>query len=207
MGKHRCLVIGLAGGIGSGKSTVADAFARLGATVVNADKIAHEVLASPEVKELIAREFGQDVVKGGQVLRQVLAARAFQEVQSVEKLNAIIHPAVIAETKRIIEAARGDAARGEGVCRAVVIDAPLIFEAGLDNICDKIVFVDASQETRLKRLTGLRGWKPDELARREKFQESLIYKRQRADYTVDNNGSLDQAACQVASIWKVVVGA
>jgi len=211
MGKHRCLVIGLAGGIGSGKSTVAEAFARLGATVVNADKIAHEVLARPEVKELVAREFGQDVLAGGEVSRQLLADRAFQDASSIEKLNAIIHPAVIAETRRIIEAARGGAASGKvvrgGACRTVVIDAPLIFEAGLEDICDKIVYVDASDETRLRRLTELRGWKSGELARREKFQESLIYKRQRADYTIDNNGSLDQAACQAARIWEEVAGA
>lgn len=201
--KHkRCPVIGLAGGIGSGKSAVAAVFERLGARVINADKIAHEVLDSPEVRERIAGEFGPEALSAdGRVNRGILAQKAFTSKERVVTLNSIIHPAVIDQTKRIIESARRD-----GRCPAVALDAPLIIEAGLDSLCDAIVFVETSESARMERLRSSRGWTPDEMARREKFQESLIYKRQRADYIVDNNGSPEDAALQAAVIWEKVVG-
>lgn len=197
-----CPVIGLVGGIGSGKSSIAAAFERLGARVINADRIAHEVLDSPAVRDRIAAEFGPEALSAdGRVNRGILAQKAFTSKERVVTLNSIIHPAVIDQTKRIIESARRD-----GSCAAVALDAPLIIEAGLESLCDAIVFVETSDLTRIERVGSSRGWTADEMARREKFQESLIYKRQRADYIVDNNGSPEEAARQAAAVWEKVVG-
>jgi len=192
----------MVGGIGAGKSAIAEVLGGLGALVISADKIAHEVLESPEVKGRIAREFGGDVIgPAGSVNRAILAERAFTGQDKVLILNSIIHPAVIDQTRRIIETARGN-----GSCPAVVLDAPLIIEAGLKDLCDAIIFVEATDDLRAKRLQSARGWDRDELARREKFQESLIYKRQQADYTVDNSGSPEDAARQAAAIWEKIIG-
>ena len=200
--KKPCPVIGLIGGIGSGKSTIAGAFGRLGALVINADRIAHQVLNSPEVRACIAAEFGADVIApDGAIDRALLAKKAFTSQDKVFKLNAIVHPAVIDQTKGIIETARR-----EGNCPAVALDAPLIIEAGLRDLCDTLVFVEASDGLRAQRLRADRGWDAMEIERREKFQESLIYKRQRADYTIDNNGSPEDAARQAAVIWEKIVG-
>jgi dephospho-CoA kinase len=199
--KKRCPVIGLVGGIGSGKSTVAAAFGRLGALVINADRIAHQVLNSSEVRARIAAEFGADVIApDGGIDRAILAKKAFTTSDQVLRLNAIVHPAVIDQTKGIIETAHR-----EGNCPAVALDAPLIIEAGLRDLCDTLVFVEASDGLRAQRLQTGRGWDVKEIERREKFQESLIYKRQQADYTVDNNGSPEDAARQAAVIWEKIV--
>ncbi len=201
MDEKHCPVIGIVGGIGAGKSAAAKAFAELGALVVDADEIAHVVLDWPDVKERIEKTFGAGVLKDGRVSRQALSKIVFADDALLRQLNAIVHPAVIGESRRIIDAAARDAD-----CKAVILDAPLIFETGLQGLCDVIVFVDADENTRKRRLFEGRGWDEAELERRQKFQDSLIYKRQQADYTVDNNGSPEIAARQVASIWKRVLG-
>ena len=92
-------------------------------------------------------------------------------------------------------------------CPAAVLDAPLIVEAGLEGMCDCLVFVSASEESRSQRIAASRGWNPDEIGRREKFQESLTLKRERADYIIDNDGSLDETLKQAVSIWGKIVKA
>lgn len=196
-----CPVIGIAGGIGAGKSTVTGIFEQLGAVIIDADEIAHRVLLTAAVRSEIAATFGDGVIENGTVSRPALAAVAFGDREALDSLNAIVHPGVIAESTRIIAASgkRPD-------CPAVVLDAPLLFEAGLDRLCDVVVFVDAAENVRLERLAAERGWDRAELVRREKFQDSLISKRQRADYSVDNNGSLEEAAERVADVYESIVG-
>ena len=201
MTAKRCPVIGLTGGIGAGKSLVAETFRRLGAVVIDADRLARDLLDTPDVRDKVVGEFGEGVAPEGRISRKALADRVFTDGRLLEKLNAIVHPAVIGETKRIIACARAD-----GSSRAVVLDAPLIIEAGLEGLCDVMVFVDASPEARARRLAADRGWERGEIERREKFQKSLIYKREQADYTVDDNGSPDEAVRQAADIWGKVVG-
>ena len=99
-----------------------------------------------------------------------------------------------------------NASREDPECVAVVLDAPLLFEAGLERLCEKIVFVDASPDTRLERLASSRGWEEGDLARREKFQDSLSSKKRRADYIIDNDGSIEDAAAAAAEVWQRVIG-
>lgn len=200
MGSRCCPVIGIAGGIGSGKSTISGIFARRGVVIIDADRIAHQVLDSPETLAGLEREFGDEIVKQGKASRSALAAAVFADGKLLGKLVALVHPGVLAECVRVIKVSREDPE-----CVAVVLDAPLLFEAGLEGLCEKIVFVDASRETRLKRLASSRGWDEGDLARREKFQDSLSSKKKRADYIIDNDGSIENAVAQAEEIWQRVV--
>lgn len=200
--RRQCPTIGLMGGIGAGKSAVGGILEGMGAVRIDADSIARQVLERTEIISQIAREFGEGVLEDGRVSRPRLAAVAFTDESLVKKLNAIVHPAVIAESMRIISDARREAA-----CKAIILDAPLLVEAGLEGLCDYLVFVDAAEEKRSARLEESRGWDKGEIGRRERFQNSLISKRKRADYIVDNNGSLDETVRQIASIWNKIVNA
>jgi len=200
MGRRGCPVVGLAGGIGSGKSTIAGIFERLGAVIVDADRLAHRVLDLPETKERVRTEFGDGVFEGGSISRPALAKAAFGDRRTIDRLNSIVHPPVIRETKRIIRESR------RAGCAGVVIDAPLLFEAGLDALCDAIVFVEADRGTRARRLRDSRGWPEGEVERRESFQDSLIEKRRRADYIIDNSRSPEEAAAEAGRIWRRITG-
>ncbi len=201
MAQGKCPVVGLAGGIGSGKSTIAGIFKGFGAVIVDADELAHRVLEDPAIRSPVSAEFGPEVIDSSGVSRAALAAIVFDEKTRLDRLNAIIHPPVIAESKRLMEKERL-----AGDCGMVIFDAPLVFEAGLDGLCDFIVYVEAAGDTRGKRLAASRGWANEELLRREKFQDSLISKRRRADYIIDNNGSLEDAREQVTAIWGKIIG-
>lgn len=157
-------------------------------------------MESPETVARVRREFTDAVIEDGRVSRAALSEVVFNDRSKLEKLNAIIHPVVIAECRRIM-----DESKSAPNCRAIVLDAPLLFEEGLEGLCDAVVFVEADEELRRERIVASRGWDETEMARREKFQDSLISKRQRADYIIDNNGSLEDAAKQAGEIWDAVV--
>ncbi len=182
------MVIGLLGGIGSGKSTVARLFAEAGAEAVDADQIAREVLSTAPVKARVAERFGEWVLgPGGEVDRRALAARVFTDGAALEELNAIVHPPV---RERILERIRIHRARERAPGGLLVLDVPLLLESPLEAECDALVFVDASPEVRRSRIAG-RGWPPGELERRESFQTPVDSKRAAARWTVDNSGSLE----------------
>ncbi len=190
-------VIGLAGGIASGKSTVAAALARRGAEVLDADRMVHALLRERSVAAKVARRFGRGVLdaKGG-VDRRALGAIAFRSKRSIRALEKLLHPAVIAATKRRIATRRR--AKGKHV---VVIDAPLLFEAKMDRMCDEVVFVDAPRPARLKRLKTARGWTRATLDERERRQHSLESKRRNADVVIRNDASRRTTLSQVRRYW------
>ncbi len=190
-------VIGMAGGIGSGKSTVAEALARRGAEALDADAMVHELLRTKPVIAKVARRFGRGVLDAsGRIDRRALAAAAFRTKRSIRDLERLLHPAVIAATRRRIAALRR--ARGRHV---VVIDAPLLFEAGMDRMCDEIVFVDAPKSERLKRLKRTRGWARATLEEREKRQKGLDHKRRNADIVIWNGASRRRTLSQIHRYW------
>jgi dephospho-CoA kinase len=188
-------VIGLLGGIASGKSAVAAQFAKLGCAVVDADRIAHELLFEPQVQRAVRKRFG-DAVFGpsGEVDRRLLGAKAFADREGLEALEAIVHP----ETCRRAEKAVADARRK--CVPAVILDAPLILEKGLDRLCDYLVYIGAPEQVRRSRAGQMRGWDPSEIARREATQVSLKTKLNRADYTVDNSTSPEHTFEQIQTI-------
>ena len=188
-------MIGLLGGIASGKSLVAAQFRKLGCAVVDADAIVHELLRKPAIRRAIRERFGDAVMDdSGKVDRAALAARAFASREDLRALEAIVHP----ETCRRIEAAVAKARRGRAA--AVILDAPLILEKGLDKRCDYLVYIRVSDEVRRRRAGRKRGWAASEVARREASQISLKTKRKRADYIIDNRTSPEHTFEQVRTI-------
>jgi len=192
------VVVGLAGGIASGKSLVASMLGELGARVLNADEINHEVLRETKIVARIVERWGRDVLDdSGEVDRRKLAEKVFNDVEEVRTLEGIVHPEVC---RRITAAIEEEKDRGrDGV---VVIDAPLLFEAGLERQCDRIVFIEAAEEVRLERVTRNRNWNGKELARRERHQKPSSYKKEHADIVIRNSGSTGALREEVERLWQ-----
>ena len=178
-------IIGLAGGIGSGKTTVADLLGELGAAVISSDALNREQLADAEVRETLRQWWGEKVVRpDGALDRSQIAGIIFEDQRQRRRLEDFLHPRIARERDRLIEAYGGDAA-----VRAIVLDSPLLVESHLDVMCDAVVFIDADDVVRRKRVTDGRGWTETEWRRREKTQNALDKKRERADYVLVNNSS------------------
>ncbi len=181
--EHPIPVIGIAGGIGSGKSTVARAFAALGCVVSDSDTEAKALLDDPEVQGLLVDRWGSGVLDGGgKADRRAIGRIVFEDADERRWLESVIHPRLRAGREALLATAIAGGATG------FVIDAPLLFEAGLDAECDAVVFVECPRDERLRRVMESRGWDADELARREKAQWPLDEKRRRSDYSVTNAG-------------------
>jgi dephospho-CoA kinase len=195
---HKVKIIGITGGIGSGKSTVSEMLASIGGKVIYADTIAHNVLSYREVKDRILKRWGQGVFnKDGEVDRNLLAKVAFSAREQIDELNSIIHPIVIDEIKGHIE----EIERGGNV-QVIVIDAALLVESNLANLCDVTLFVDTTEQMRQRRVKDDRNWEGAELTRRERFQQSPISKKKNADYVIDNNLSKENTISQVNAFWR-----
>lgn len=176
-------VIGLIGGIGSGKSAVARMFASLGCAIIDADELAHQVINEPGVRKQLVEWWGPGVVKAdGTVDRQALGRKVFNHPDELRRLEGLTHPLI-----NQARAALREKYQGDPDVVAIVEDTPLLLEKGLEGECDVLVFVEADLETRAARVAQSRGWKRDELARREKNQLPLDIKAKRADYVIDNN--------------------
>ena len=176
------LVLGVAGGIGSGKSALTRAFERLGFGVVDADGVAKALLDRDDVRAHMVDWWGPDILDaGGRVDRKRVARIVFGDMGARTRLEGLVHPLVVARCEEVVEEARRAGRVG------VVIDAPLLFEAGLDEMCDAVVFVDAREVVRERRVAQSRGWDPAELWRREAAQMDLEEKKRRSRFTVENN--------------------
>lgn len=194
----RVTVIGLVGGVGSGKSTVAGLFRELGAVVLDADRIAHDCLDSPQLRDQVVTEFGAGVLDpAGRIDRSRLARVVFQDADCLRRLEQLVHPPVQAAIRaRLSELAdqAGD--------QLAILDAPLLLESELHQDCDRIVFVESSREARLDRVQRHRGWSDEELDRREKSQLPIKVKRERAQDTIRNDGPLDAVRARVRAIYQ-----
>ena len=178
-------IIGLAGGIGSGKTTVADLLGELGAAVISSDALNREQLADAGVQETLRQWWGDTIVRpDGELDRVRIAGIIFEDQRQRHRLEAYLHPRIARARDRLIEAYGVDAA-----VRAIVLDSPLLVESHLDVMCDAVVFIDADDDVRRKRVTERRGWTEAEWRRREKSQNALDKKRERADYVLVNNSS------------------
>ncbi len=199
--KKKMAVIGLVGGIGSGKSTVAQAFADLGCVVSDSDKVGAAVLMRPEVIKELVMWWGDEILdESGAVDRKKVAGIVFRDREQRDRLEKFVHPLIHADRHALIEKCRLDGGKSGG--RAVIVDAPLLFEAGVDSECDAVVFVQTPKRIRARRVQESRGWDESELDRREKAQMGLEHKREQADHIVTNGGSLDELLPQVAQILK-----
>ncbi len=194
-------VIGLTGGVGTGKSTVAGIFRRLGARVLDADRIAHTLMRPRTVvTRRIRRRFGPEVIApGGGVDRRRLAAVAFASHRRLEALCRIVHPAV----RRVIHAELRRVRRRQPSAVAV-LDIPLLLETGPAYRTDAVVVVSAPRAVVARRLRERSGWSRAELKRRSKFQMPLAEKERRADFVVNNGGPQSETRRQVVQIWKTI---
>jgi dephospho-CoA kinase len=188
-------LIGLTGGAGSGKSTVAAMFAELGAAVVDADEATHAVYepGTPGFDAVVAA-FGDEYVSGGRIDRERLGELVFHDENARRRLNAIVHPLVrqwMAE--RTVEAAE----RGADV---VIQDVPLLYENDLQGLFSAVVLAYAPPEVQMERLVG-RGLARDRATAIIASQMPIDEKKPRADFVVDNSGSRDQTRRQVEDLW------
>lgn len=195
-------VIGLVGGIGSGKSSVAAELARQGrGIVIDSDKEAKAALDRPEVRDQLVSWWGPGVLgKDGRVDRGQVADIVFRRPEERARLEALVHPMVRATRAQAIERARSAGAA------LAIIDAPLLFEAGVDRECDLIVYVDAPLRARVGRVKATRGWDAAELERREKAQLPLEEKRERSDDVVVNDGEPGALPGRVADLLQRIQG-
>lgn len=198
MTRDRVKVIGLLGGIAAGKSAVAVMFARLGAEVIDADAIAKDVLASPEIAQRVAQAWGADMLDAqGRPDRARIAKEVFGDPEKLRRLTGWIHPPTL-------EVMRGrlDRALADADVPLVVIDAPLVLEGPLKDWCDALVFVEAGAATRNRRARQHRAWTEQEIERRETHQISIEEKRRRADAVVRNDGPPEEAFAQVEELFR-----
>jgi dephospho-CoA kinase len=185
------LVIGLLGGVASGKSTVARLMARRGLLHVDADALARQVVEDPEVKAGIAERFGRDVFdETGQLDRALLADRAFSSESATQDLNQLVHPAVRAQILEQLD---------EAGQRPVVLDVPLLLDSPLAPRVTHWVFIETAPGTRDARAAD-RDWAPDERSRRESRQASLADKRAAAHHVLENNGKIEDLGERVDAL-------
>lgn len=192
------LVAGLTGGICSGKSTVAAMFARLGATVIDADRVAHELQqpGQPLFKAIVSA-FGREVVgEDGRIDRRKLGAMVFADPKTRSRLEDILHPAIVEECERRIQQA---GTSGAVVC---LLDAALLIESGRHARFDMVILVEASEAVQIDRLMARMGLSRDEALQRIRSQMPREEKRRHASLVIENGGSLEETERQVKAAWE-----
>ncbi len=195
------LKVGLTGGIGSGKSTIAAMFRRLGAHVVDADQVARQVTepGSPALQEIV-ETFGREVLRtDGALDRAALARIVFNDSEARARLNSIVHPRIWEGEARLFELSEERDPGG-----VVILDAAVLIEAGAADRMDRIVVVDVNAEDQLNRLLQ-GGMSREDALSRIQAQMPTGEKLKRADYVIDNRGSLEKTEKQVEALWGELV--
>lgn len=189
-------IIGLVGGIGSGKSHVAAAFVKHGGRVIAGDPFGHEALKQPDILTAIQDRWGDRVLDtSGQVDRKKMAGIVFASPAEREHLEEMVFPWITKRIREEIARAQADPA-----VAFIVLDAAVMLEAGWNHECERIVFIDVPGPLRIQRLQTQRGWSPEEIERREAAQLPLSVKSARADVTLDNAGTLEDTQKQVDAL-------
>jgi len=191
------LVIGLTGGIGTGKSKIARLLQSLGAVVINADQVGHEAYApDSESWHEVVNTFGKDILQpSGEIDRRALGAIVFADPQQLAMLNGIMHPRMA----RMV-ADRIQVLREEGV-QVVVVEAALLFEAGWDTLVDEVWVAESPVETVIERLQARSGMDEKEVRKRIDSQMGRSERLERADLVVDNSGDVDTLETTVKELW------
>lgn len=196
------VVIGVTGGVGTGKSTVAGMFRRLGAVVLDADALVHAAMAPrhPAWRRIV-RAFGKGILNADRTInRRRLAALVFADAQHRRQLERILHPQVLRDL-----AQRVRTLRRQGSARAVVLDVPLLLEVGAQRVVDAVVVVTATADVQRRRLQRKFGWSAAEIRARIKAQWKLSAKVALADEVIDNSDGVETTRRQVERIWKHLV--
>ncbi|MFQ5835551.1 MAG: RdgB/HAM1 family non-canonical purine NTP pyrophosphatase [bacterium] len=187
-------VIGLTGNIGCGKTTVSHMFEDLGAEVIEADGIGHRLLEKEKIKKRVVSIFTERILNGkGNISRKKLRNLVFKDKKKLELLDSILHPLMVKEIKKKIKASRSN---------LIVIDAAVLLEAGWDSLVDKILVVTTPYHTQLKRIRDQGDFSPMEIKGIMEAQFPQSEKIKRADFVIENEGSVDKTREQVRKIWK-----
>ncbi|MFI5460449.1 MAG: dephospho-CoA kinase [Isosphaerales bacterium] len=204
--KHGAIpVVGLTGGVGGGKSEVATILAERGSAVIDADSIGHDLLDDPPVRARIAARFGDGVLaRAGlepgaapRIDRRALGAIVFADPEGRRALEAILHPLMRA---RFLAAIQREMQAGRSLARSVVLDAAILQEAGWDDLCDLVVFVDAPRPERMRRAARQRGWSAETFLARERAQWPCDEKRRRAALVIVNDAGVDSLRRELARL-------
>lgn len=193
------MIIGLTGGIASGKSTVSNYLSELGAIIIDADKIAHEIMEKGKTAYWqVIEAFGREILaENGEIDRSRLGKIVFNNLEKKKILEEITHPQVIREMREKIEEYRAEN-------KVIVLDVPLLFEAGLDSMVDETWVVYVDRETQLQRLIARDGLSYEEANKRIQAQMSLEKKRVLADFVINNKGNIEDLKRQVLLKWREI---
>lgn len=189
------MIVGLTGGIASGKSTVSNLFRKYGIEIVDADKVAKEVSEKKESIEKISNIFGKDILDSdGKIVREKLREKAFKKRELLQELNKIIHPQVMEYFKRKKEENSKD--------EILIFDIPLLYETKMEYLCDKIIVVGVDVQKQIRRVVARDG-SSEELAKKIIFnQMPLDEKIKKADIVIMNDGTLDELEAKVMKIYR-----
>ena len=189
------MIVGLTGGIASGKSTVSNLFRKYGIEIVDADKVAKEVSEKKESIEKISNIFGKDILDSdGKIVREKLREKAFKNRDLLQELNKIIHPQVMEYFKRKKEENSKD--------EILIFDIPLLYETKMEYLCDKIIVVGVDVQKQIRRVVARDG-SSEELAKKIIFnQMPLDEKIKKADIVIMNDGTLDELEAKVMKIYR-----
>jgi dephospho-CoA kinase len=192
------LVIGLTGGIGTGKSEVARLLESLGAAPINADQIGHEAYTPhSETWNLVVDAFGEGILhESGEIDRRALGGIVFSDPEEMAKLNSIMHPQMASMVTDRIDSLRGDGAE------VVVVEAAVLFEAGWETLVDEVWSTDSPVETVVQRLQAARGISPEEARKRIDSQMDREERLGRSDVVVDNSGDVARLERTVRELWQ-----
>jgi dephospho-CoA kinase len=201
VGKHGVKpVIGILGGIGAGKSTVANEFAKHGCAVIDADRIAHELLETDTVKKKVVDLLGAGILDpSGIIIHHEVADIVFSDVDKLTALNNILHPSVLKKVEYLLGQYQADPQ-----VYAIVLDMPLLAEVGWDDYCDMLIFVECDPDIRLERIRKKGFFNEQQIRNRENFQISLDKKACLADNMLNNNSDFSTIVRQVANIFSSI---
>lgn len=198
-------VLGVVGGIGSGKSLVAAALARAGGHLIAADELGHAALREPAIKEQVIRRWGRGILNAAdEIDRRSLGRIVFADPAELAALEALVFPYIEGRIRAEIEQARTDPA-----ARFIVLDAAIMLESGWAEVCDRMIFVETPRALRLERLRRDRGWSEEELTKREGHQLPIEAKRRRAAAIVENSAGPEAVERQVRDLlrrWGLAAG-
>jgi len=187
-------VIGLTGNIGCGKTTVAHMFEDLGVEVIEADRIGHQLLEKEKIKKRVVSISTESILNGkGNISRKKLRNLIFKDKKKLELLNSILHPLMVKEIKKKIRMSRSN---------LIIVDAAVLLEAGWDSLVDKILVVTTSYHTQLKRIKDQSDFSPVEIKGIMEAQLPQSEKIKRADFVIENEGSIDKTRQQVRKLWE-----
>ena len=195
-------VIGLTGGIACGKSNISDKLSSLGVQVIDADRISR-ALTAPGGAALpgIRAAFGDRFFPGGALDRRALGALVFSDPEALNRLNGLTHPLILAEIRKRLD---GLNASGEPVC---VLEAPLLYEAGLDRLCDTVWCAWVPEEIQIQRLTERDGLTREEAAQRIASQMPAAEKKRRSGLVIDTSGSREESAALAEQAYRELLAA